>query len=1135
MNRYFLLIACLQLWPTAAPVSPVTIWTPLLIAMLLTAAKAAYDDIRRWRRDRTLNEKRIECLDGTFTASKNIRVGDVICVREDEEFPCDLLLLASSGPQGHALMMTANIDGETDLKHRHVPRQLLDAIRASSSSDSNGRSSSSSSSSTGLIERRAVERWLKESDISISCPHPNAKFDAFNAKLAYRTLADSQEPVEMPLSHENLLLQCCHLKKTAWVCGIAVYTGNETKCGENKGYPKLKRAQADKLIDRIALTIFVFQLIIMAVFGVAALISRSQELSAAFWYLRHPAAAQHVAQWIVLPIRFLLLTSYMVPISLKVQLDFTKLVYALFINSDVNMYDPETDTPANAQNSSISEDLGKVEYVLTDKTGTLTVNSMSFERCSIRGRLYGLHGEGASIYTDKGLANSLRERDGDTLQFFRIAALCHTCIVDRDKHGNIRYNSSSPDEEALVYAARQFGVELMSTDADSFVLSVLSQSDETYDLLQTLRFTSERKRMSAIVRQRETGRIWIVSKGADDVMLQRIARGQEELCETTEQHLSIFGKSGLRTLVVAWRELSILEYSNWCERYDRANVSMGDRQRELCETYELIERDLTLLGATAIEDKLQEHVPETISMLRRADIGVWMLTGDKFETAKQIAISCGLLDGEEQLFQITGPNHEDLRDMIHGANDWAHQQTTSSFNYASSDITFDKQQYSIIVSGDALDCILSSSKTLFPDTYAAVPRELSGLADRFVNLARMARSVVCCRVTPRQKASIVTLVKDLGKITLAIGDGGNDVPMIQEAHVGVGITGKEGLEAARASDFSFSRFRFLVPLIFAHGHYSYLRTSLLAQFSFYKNIMLAVMQVLFNAWTHFSGLSPYNDMSLALYNVMWTSLYTFTIVLDRDVDYEELIRRPRLYRYTSQRAAIGARSVAQWLVLGFAHALAILLLSIYCYQGGNPSIDTEYFGNVIYTIALWVDVLIFALFTKSFNVISTVTIVGTMLGYFVFMLLFNLMLPVRLHWGPIFQLPAIFKVYGVWNKILTDPLFYLTSLLCIAVCLLPPFALRYVRQQLFPNIIERYLRAKQHHGLNSIATNLISDYVPYDSDDDRCAIEEYGELHRQTHYHKQYTDDEYSADSTTGYILGGHIHDNNNNTTPEGL
>ena len=437
--------------------------------------------------------------------------------------------------------------------------------------------------------------------------------------------------------------------------------------------------------------------------------------------------------------------------------------------------------------------------------------------------------------------------------FFRVLAVCHTVIPEGEPTPNtVCYQAESPDESAFVVAAKRFGFffkarhtsaievdEPVSSDASAAAPSVASET-KRFEILNILEFNSTRKRMSVIARVPE-GEVVLYCKGADSVVYERLRHvaGGQTHAAATQAHMDDYAASGLRTLCLAKRTLTESEYAAWNATYTEAAQSLEKRDEKIAACAEAIEKELELLGATAIEDKLQDGVPGCIEQLMRAGIAVWVLTGDKQDTAINIGQACSLL-------------REDMETHVININDLVQLESDRMISKEDFDARGREAVKAQIKNGIAMcdDCyardvdvgVVIDGRSL---AFALEPE----LAPDFLSLGTGCVSVVCCRVSPLQKALVTGLVKDSGKITLAIGDGANDVGMIQAAHIGVGISGQEGMQAVMASDFAFAQFRFLERLLLVHGRYNYKRVSRMVTYFFYKNIAFGLTLFAYNLET----------------------------------------------------------------------------------------------------------------------------------------------------------------------------------------------------------------------------------------------------------------------------------------------
>ena len=211
------------------------------------------------------------------------------------------------------------------------------------------------------------------------------------------------------------------------------------------------------------------------------------------------------------------------------------------------------------------------------------------------------------------------------------------------------YNASSPDELALVNGARHLGFAFESRDDEGNMVCRAWDVQRRYKLLNVIEFDSTRKRMTVIVKTPE-GRILVICKGADSIIEKRLKPNQQHLT-TTKGFLDDFAKTGLRTLLIASKEISQQDYDAWAEDYLKAATSLN-KEQEMGRVADELETQFDLIGSTAIEDKLQEEVGSTIYDIRQAGIKVWVLTGDKIETAMNIGHACRLLDNEMNTFLL---------------------------------------------------------------------------------------------------------------------------------------------------------------------------------------------------------------------------------------------------------------------------------------------------------------------------------------------------------------------------------------------------------------------------------------------------------------------------------------------------
>ncbi|KAL0943638.1 p-type ATPase [Colletotrichum truncatum] len=1112
-NFYFLVVGTVQAIPGLSTTGSYTTIAPLAVFVSLSMAKEGYDDYRRYLLARTENlsrawvlgerskkatarMRRHKAADAEMPSEgpspegwtevewQDIKVGDIIRLQRDDDVPADMVLLSASGPNSTAYIETMALDGETNLKAKRA--------------------------SPLLAKRCSTVEGINSCEAVIVSEDPNLDLYRYDGRVTV-------DEETLPLSLDNVIYRGSTVRNTNEAIGIVINSGEECKIRMNAHKHVRTKAPA---MQRVLNSIVIW--LIFVLLGLSSGLTLGYSLwqdptESDSWYLHGESISLRKVF-----IAFILMFNTLIPLSLYISLEIIKIIQ-FYMMGDVEMYDPVSNTPMVANTTTILEDLGQVNYVFSDKTGTLTENVMRFRKMSVGGTAW-LHdmdierdeqakqklinmarkkrkGKGKDKHREKATMNDNTEdhlshhfpaqgrpsvssyargrstsraphsdpelktedlllylrRKPDTAfskkakQFLLCIALCHTCLPETLENGDIEYQAASPDELALVEAARDLGYVVIDRPAQSVILQIPeadgSIKKEQYDVLDVIEFSSQRKRMSIIIRMPD-GRVCVFCKGADNVILPRlklsglamqkadgvqrrasirrsverekahsqhvggtprssvmlprtsmserrslmlrreslrvstdlhrrssaatddheawpsrrdshdvlspintqeiwssprpsmamsesdidefidesIALNEGVVFERCFQHMNDFASDGLRTLLYGYRYIGEEDYKSWKKIYQDATTSLDNRQEKIEAAGELIEDKFELAGATAIEDRLQEGVPDTIEKLRRAEIKVWMLTGDKRETAINIGHSAGLCKPFSEVFILDASMGNLKESILSTLGEVARGMLPHTV---------------VVVDGQTLGTIESDA-------------DLSFL---FFDLVVRVDSVICCRASPSQKATLVKRIRRQvpHSLTLAIGDGANDIGMIQSSHVGIGISGREGLQAARISDYAIAQFRFLQRLLFVHGRWNYQRTGKYILATFWKEIVFFLPQAYFQRYTGYSGTSLYENWSLTVFNTFFTSLAVILLGgLEKDLQASTLLEFPELYTYGHKNRAFNIKLYIGWTFMGLVESAIIWWVTWAVYRVLPFDQDTTLYamGTVPFTVCV---------------------------------------------------------------------------------------------------------------------------------------------------------------------------------------
>ena len=975
-NIYFLVIAVLQSISYISPLQPFSAVAPLVFVISVSMIREAIEDYLRYRSDKESNSMMTMFYkNGGFiqTRYQDIEVGNIVLVKKDQAFPCDLIMLSNSNENFVAYIETSSIDGEKNLKTRQA---LLPT--------------------STVIMPESVIRMFSQ----VECDEPNSRIYQFIGTIDYMDKKYS-------LDRNNLLLAGAILRNTHWAIGIATYTGTQTKLRMNLMGRRNKQSKIERLMNNYLVYIISLQIILCLLSGIFYGIWAKNN------YSKHnylgPEMYNNALEGFLTFFTYFLLLNTMLPISLIISLELLKLVQGFFMQQDINLYSYLKDRPCKVSSFSLNEELGMVEHIFTDKTGTLTCNKMKFKYCSIGEKIYGelvnpvnmtLHSlamnpkENKSDFNCKELQKDWWSTNSPALfnpmpliknqreiidYFLKCMALCHECLIEDTLEG-VSFTGQSPDEITLLQSAWEIGVKY-SKNIGGIIELIINQGNKIvpmkYEKICMFEFDSDRKRNSIVVRELETSKYFLFIKGADNIMAGLLSKANNDYLEKVSKDLLGFSEKGFRTLILGYKVIEPLEFDLFKVHYDEASTSVDFREEKIKKIAEMIECDINLLGCTAVEDSLQDEVPETIQDILNAGINIWMLTGDKLETAVNIGKTCSLLNDNMLIERCPALDYVTTAEAL--------KKTLKKIESVQ-----DYQESAIVIEGAAIEYIIN--------TPVGLTNYQNDMMNTFLRLSDLCKTVICCRVTPGQKKDIVKIIKNHKKcVALAIGDGANDVSMILEAQVGIGIYGEEGMQSVQASDYAIGEFKYLWELLFIHGRFNYIRQSEMILYFIYKNLVFTLPQFYFSFYCAFSGQTVYDDWYITVYNMILTALPLFIKGLfEKDIniptrnsissligsDYLQNIRSQVPYVYiTSRKNLIFTKSAfLYWMYFGVFHSCIVFFIPLYAGSKGildskGHNMELTCFSITSFSCVIMIVNLKLSLTTRFWNMYHLISII----------------------------------------------------------------------------------------------------------------------------------------------------------------
>ncbi|KAG5453204.1 Phospholipid-transporting ATPase IG [Clonorchis sinensis] len=1149
-NVYSALLGELCSGDASGAISAFAYVVPFVFAVFIAMLKEGIYDIFRHIGDRRVNNKCFSVLEFDTNnnqlvwkerCSSSLRVGQIVRCVADQEIPCDLVLLASDGCKREVRLTTANLDGETSVKTHCALKKTFKNY---------GKILSMFPNDMELDDVTQFKPLL----IEVTYEAPHADFHRFEGNLITSTSNGAENL--MPILVENLAFRGAVLHNTGCILGLVVYTGVDTKLSMNSKKRGRKYSSREGKLNFVLTLFLVTSILLCAICTILATVWNTQRANFP-WFIstRLPTRFSYVRTLI----SFAFIANFLVPVSLIITIELQMLMNSYLITHDPEFFDPQRGLGGSANSVHLADELGQIEFLFSDKTGTLTLNQMVFKACSI------LSDDGVYLFDGNDVRRLKTEAEqpckkvtemqqsnvwgvGSALpvhltEFLMVVALCHTVETRPDINGgSAKFEATSPDEKALVEGAAKLGVSLISTQPHPNIqggrLLVLQRQDfsektscrgtgtttEEYIVDATLEFDPIRKQMTVMV-QHPDGTFHIHSKGAETAILEKRAssRSTSQLHLKALEQVNEFGLSGLRTLVYATKQITRDEYYSLLQERRQAMRQFGEaRVRALKASNDKIESGLELLAVTAVEDTLQPGVNECLQSLKTAGIKVWVLTGDKEETAVTVSQAAGHFAESMTLLRITdcrefneaaelvfkslrevdtdceqryalaksplSPTLDEINEVVYtvaeqeieeyisnetqcdrsnlersvrkiqafrdrlfaytsGSNNPRVPKRRSPFKSGPADKTF-----GLVIDGESLKHALHASFAFSKPYFSyqqILPLVLSpSLRMAFLDLCMNVTAVLCCRVTPLQKASIVQLVQlglgesnhGAGPVTAAVGDGGNDVSMISQANVGIGIYGEEGREATRAADYALPQFRHLQRLLFVHGQWCYHRISYTMLLYYFKCVAWVTLNMIYTFYSGFSANSWHSSLIFALYTLTLTAVPNlFFGIFERHITADQLLENPKFYRSVSRNKNLRLSHLILFVLDGIWHGLVIFYsVSLFLAGGGHFSeaifIDSMSKGNQFDISLCGGSSMVYVIVSVNLRVIfMSRDINWPVVGGFIYTLVFNLVLIM----GVQFTVPPASPDYLTYVKLIKSPAFWLALPISVFVANLP--------------------------------------------------------------------------------------------------
>ena len=1063
-NLWFLVVAIFQLIPFQ--VNPTDSWTtilPLGLLLAITTCKDAYCD--RWLRHKNaaFNNYKFKCWNGQAFAdikSQDLLVGQFVVVQENELIPADMIIITSTN-EGKIFFDASKLIGYTNL-------EIKTPVEKTSK----------------LVGNDLDHPGLNKLQGKLYLQEPASDYCKFTGLMKLNKF-----PGAIELNPSNCLFRGGIMKGEKAVIGLITYCGKETKVKLNIHPTRRKTSRFEREVNNLMLyllLVLVF-LVIFSVFG--------------FYFI----GTGNTSKYSILEplITFTLLYDNITPISLFMIMDIIRLSQGYFLARNMKNIRFNTET--------VNENLGQIEYLLTDKTGCITGNKLSVKMCVIGDRKFEpeiLSGESEAftgadtnqlldstyrltVKSQSSTFDNLRNLLESTSHSSKMSHFMNCMALCNDLYQRNGEYLGSEEEIALLDTARDLGFDVNMPEKDIYILGTNESVRSSFRLVESRSFTPERKRSRILLEDNEGSGILYV-KGSPHAMLPLLFAAEPQM-QSVKQHIQIMKERGLRIMITAYKRISNEEVLETKSKIQRIKRSLLNPESRIEAMFKELEKNLVYLGLIGVSETLLPGSVETISQLKKAGIKIWMTSSDSLSSSVLVAKEASIIEPRSKVLDLLKLTNElsCCKALIQGASSYILNENSDlpfvsdpqalvrRRSRVSPEIhpSHNSDEYSTAASeslGYSMlnrlskvdlklytklnDILASPFSPAHLDYSIVIDRDTFQTALKYSECRRLltcllvcAKSVCFVGLMPMDKGNVARLLKGNVKfqpMVAALGCGNSDINMVQASDVGIGISNGTDSLVNNYSDICVERFSQLGSLLLIEGHWFYTRISKVVLLFLYKNCFLTMVLFAYTFLCDFSGTSIFNASLLLGFYLFFTSFPLLVIgIFDEDVSADKIEKHGQIYAYGSNNMLFNWKVVLSYLTLSVVQGIILVVLVFVAF----PRIINP--DGMTEDINILGTVIYITLVYSVLIQIHLSTFCYTLL-YFVSQVVSIILLIIFI--SIISQTSAVnSELLGVGNNFSGSPISMINILITSMVCILPSYALSIYGEIFFASVLNK--------------------------------------------------------------------------------